>query len=859
MDSNNNNRRNQVPITPNASSYQDQRNFQHDEPLNNTNNPDLYEYDNQNNNVREFVNTGADQPQDQYKRDLLDMMCGQINQSLLIPKSFYFFFFAAFGSLFPLMAIYFKQMAMSPIQVGILFGLKPFIEFLATPFWAHIGQRWRQAKFILLFSLICWIGFTLGLGFIHPPVHSCLMHNETHLFLSKTADNKLELHARNKRDIVKNSDPNLFIDGQQKQWRVINVTRIIRIRKTTKRPTTTAQLHHIVNYRPPGSDTSKHRWVGDRDMAESEDKESNYSFDKAADGAINEILNEKNNKNPKKIVDKAIGKSLNELNLKKNTRPTSTKQNNKFLPDLIPILGKISVPISLDLATQKPNPKEIEVKNYFDKGDLESAKKKGKVVFLDAPDMNLIKPDLETSVVYHRDDVQHVFIVFLFFILAGEFFSAPAITLADQSTMSTLATLGPNAAETLYGRQRMFGSLGWAISMFSVGIILDNARIFTNHPCGTAGPGERNYSVCFAIYAVLMGFAFIVATQFKFEYGDEEGIPLKSVANNLKNKVNNPQFNPQIFVNDDGEDGVCGDMSNSNQQQNQQNYNQPEVINENRSDRYMELFQVCKSSKHLTFLFIVWFMGIGVGLVFTFLFWHLQDMGGTPTLYGVASVINHLSELAAYFFVNQLVRKYGHIKIFLAGLLGNTLRFTYVAVLTEPIWILPFEFIQGITHALVWATSTSYFAQSIPEELRATAQSVLQGLHFGLGRGFGALLGGFFIAAFGSKITFFLYGLSCFIIMIVFIYINKRTTDQIKRQNNPHFTENQYVNQNDDLNKPIPEFQNVSNPTYMNDTNVYYRSDAGQQDPNKTSFPVMSPHGVPSSNPQNWNNNRNYL
>ena len=86
----------------------------------------------------------------------------------------------------------------------------------------------------------------------------------------------------------------------------------------------------------------------------------------------------------------------------------------------------------------------------------------------------------------------------------------------------------------------------------------------------------------------------------------------------------------------------------------------------------------------------------GVGLVFTFLFWHLQDMGGTPTLYGVASVINHLSELMAYFFVNQLVKKYGHIKIFYAGLLGNTLRFMYVSVLTDPIWILPFEFIQGL-------------------------------------------------------------------------------------------------------------------------------------------------------------------
>lgn len=69
--------------------------------------------------------------------------------------------------------------------------------------------------------------------------------------------------------------------------------------------------------------------------------------------------------------------------------------------------------------------------------------------------------------------------------------------------------------------------------------------------------------------------------------------------------------------------------------------------------------------------------------------------------------------------------KYGHVKIFYAGLAGNTVRFIYVSLITEPYWILPFEFIQGITHALVWAAATSYFAQSVPSDLRPTAQGFL--------------------------------------------------------------------------------------------------------------------------------------
>jgi len=58
-------------------------------------------------------------------------------------------------------------------------------------------------------------------------------------------------------------------------------------------------------------------------------------------------------------------------------------------------------------------------------------------------------------------------------------------------------------------------------------------------------------------------------------------------------------------------------------------------------------------------LFVLWFMGFGIGLVFSFLFWHLQDIGGTPTLFGFASVVNHCSELLAYFYIQRVVSKIG--------------------------------------------------------------------------------------------------------------------------------------------------------------------------------------------------------
>lgn len=91
------------------------------------------------------------------------------------------------------------------------------------------------------------------------------------------------------------------------------------------------------------------------------------------------------------------------------------------------------------------------------------------------------------------------------------------------------------------------------------------------------------------------------------------------------------------------------------------------------------------------------------------------------------------------------------------GLAGNILRFLYISWLKNPWWVLPFEFIQGITHAAVWAACCSYIAHNTPPQLRSSAQGVLQGLHHGLGRGCGAVIGGMFVATYGKLFYFIIF------------------------------------------------------------------------------------------------------
>ncbi|GFR65415.1 major facilitator superfamily domain-containing protein 6 [Elysia marginata] len=131
-----------------------------------------------------------------FSRDFIDSMFTVVDKDLLFCKLFYFFFFGAFGSLFPLLAIYFKQLGMSAAQSGVLIGFRPFIEFLSAPFWGGLADKWRRGKEMLLFALLCWIVFTLAIAFVKPPAHKCLAFNGTHNILEET------LGSRRRRDVI---------------------------------------------------------------------------------------------------------------------------------------------------------------------------------------------------------------------------------------------------------------------------------------------------------------------------------------------------------------------------------------------------------------------------------------------------------------------------------------------------------------------------------------------------------------------------------------------------------------------------------------------------------------------------------
>lgn len=569
--------------------------------------------------------------------DWLEKHCVKINNDLLISKVFYFFFYSAYGSLYPLLPVYYKQLGMTPSQSGLLVGIRYFIEFCSAPFWGVVADRFKKGKIVLLFSLLCWVLFNLGIGFVRPATLRCVpkglppahptnassllttILQNTSMASPLTTVSATSLRVRGRRDLVTSSSVTLETTG-------------------TPNPEVTS----LVPTQSNGEDF--------------------------------------------------------------------TLENSTHLI----LQSTASSPASLGNTTLSTTPASISTKPM---------------------------PSDQVVLVYDQQEVEAIFLLILLVVIIGEFFSASSVTIVDTITLQYLGK-----HRDRYGLQRMWGSLGWGLAMLSVGIGIDYTHTeVAIEGQGCKAPEYKNYRIVFIVFGVLMTMALIVATQFRFHYTH-----FKQDENKRK-EVEISQV----------------DRNASNESSD----NTPTSMSQSQSFSFWDLIKLLCSIQYGSVLFVAWFMGFGYGFVFTFLYWHLEDLNGTTTLFGVCSVLSHVSELTAYFFSHKLIELVGHIRVLYIGLACNTARYIYISYLENAWTVLPMEVLQGVTHAAIWAACISYLSAAVPPELRTSAQGILQGLHLGLGRGCGAMVGGVLVNYFGPAATFRGIGMACLVILLLFALI----------------------------------------------------------------------------------------
>ena len=261
--------------------------------------------------------------------------------------------------------------------------------------------------------------------------------------------------------------------------------------------------------------------------------------------------------------------------------------------------------------------------------------------------------------------------IFLYLLLATIFttiLSCPSLTLADAATVNLLKQ---NDDTHKYGKQRMWGSVGYGSMAFIVGSAVSRTHLC---PPGNARRKDVNYYPCFAMYVVYNIIALVIGSRFEFnnngktdtEETNEGATSLKDDSHQSKEKA------------EGGSRGIIAGLI------------------------------LLTRPKHAMFLVTAFYVGITMGFIRVFLFWHLKDLGGTQILFSIMTAINCVAEVTLYFLSTKLISYLGTVRVLYLGLTCYSIRLFYYASVSNPWTVLPVELLSGITTAAVWAAMMSY-------------------------------------------------------------------------------------------------------------------------------------------------------
>jgi hypothetical protein len=144
------------------------------------------------------------------------------------------------------------------------------------------------------------------------------------------------------------------------------------------------------------------------------------------------------------------------------------------------------------------------------------------------------------------------------------------------------------------------------------------------------------------------------------------------------------------------------------------------------------------------YLVSVIILGACTAVTDSFLFWQVQDVGGSELYMGGAVSLAALSQFFFLAFSKLLIRKLSNPGCIVLALLVLSLRLVIYSFLWAPWVVLPTALLHGLSHTLVWVCIETYpDFKANPLIMDRSARAVIDSIHKGFAYGGGAIAGGF--------------------------------------------------------------------------------------------------------------------
>lgn len=307
-----------------------------------------------------------------------------------------------------------------------------------------------------------------------------------------------------------------------------------------------------------------------------------------------------------------------------------------------------------------------------------------------------------------------------FSLVTYSFFSSGLMPLMDTITLRLLAKENIPNSKDLYGRQRLWGSVGYVVSCFLAAFAMDalgNETLFGLIP------------VCALVFTAVLFLAGPADTPKPiFRRGRERDI---EDAKNIDAKVEE----------------------------------ELEESHGSRVARIKRWFQTSPTMKllldpgYLFFLGAVFMTGSARSIMTNFLalYWE-KEMLVTKKLVAVLSAFGVAVEIAIFFFAPYLCRIMGNYWMLLLAQLAMLLRGWLYVILPPRDYLFPaacaIELLKGTAFGFTQVAGVKVASESAPPELQATSQAIYTSIYSQLPAVIAALLGGHLYNVYGAKLLF---------------------------------------------------------------------------------------------------------
>lgn len=178
---------------------------------------------------------------------------------------------------------------------------------------------------------------------------------------------------------------------------------------------------------------------------------------------------------------------------------------------------------------------------------------------------------------------------------------------------------------------------------------------------------------------------------------------------------------------------------------------------------------LARNGRFLLLLLTSLVFGITLGVLFSYQFLYLEELGASRMLMAWTLTISTLSEVPFWFISSALFRRIGTSKMIVLALAATAARNLGLGLMTAPWLVLPVSLLHGPSFAMLWSAGVADADAAAPEGLGATAQGLFSGMMMGLGAALGGFAGGPAYEAIGFARLFSLLGWMCVVMMVVFI------------------------------------------------------------------------------------------